>query len=59
MSKPILFQRIAEAEEGGLLKRAFRRLRQTLRETPNLEETATRSRVVRLFAVNFRTPWTR
>ncbi len=42
----------------GLLHRAFRRFRLPLRETSTIEETAARNRVERLFAVNFRSPWT-
>jgi hypothetical protein len=61
MRKPIVLERVDDEIESmpeGLLHRAFRRFRLPLRETSTIEETAARNRVERLFAVNFRSPWT-
>jgi hypothetical protein len=55
-------KRIASASEEaseGLLKRTFRRFRLPRREKSTIEQTAARNRAERLFAVNFRTTWTR
>jgi hypothetical protein len=43
----------------GLLHRALRRFRLPLRESSTIEETAKRNRAERLFAVNYRSTWTR
>jgi hypothetical protein len=50
---------VDEVEAGSLLRRAFRRFRLPLRTTTSVEETAARTRVERLFEVNFRSTWTR
>jgi hypothetical protein len=61
MRKTIVLERVDDESEPvaeGLLHRALRRFRLPLRETSNIEETAKRNRVERLFAVNFRSTWT-
>ena len=53
-------KRIAfESRPGGLLQRAFRRLRMPRRSRVNIEQMAARHRAESLFEVNFRTTWTR
>jgi hypothetical protein len=62
MRNPIVLKRIAgEGDAGteGLLRRAFLRFRLPLRGSENIEQTAARNRAERLFAVNYRSTWTR
>ena len=62
MMNPIVLKRIGDESEAvshGLLRRAFRRFRLPLRKTSNIEQTAALNRAERLFAVNFRSTWTR
>ena len=62
MRKTIVLERVDDETEPapeGLLHRAFRRFRLPLRDSSNIERTAARNRVERLFAVNFRSTWTR
>ena len=62
MRKTIALERVDDEREPvpeGLLHRAFRRFRLPLREPSTIERTAARNRAERLFAVNFRSTWTR
>jgi hypothetical protein len=62
MRKTIVLERVDDENEAiseGLLHRAFRRFRLPIREASQIEQTAARNRAERLFAVNFRSPWTR
>jgi hypothetical protein len=62
MRKTIVLERVDDESEmmtEGLLRRALRRLRLPLREPATIEKRAARNRVERLFAVNFRSTWTR
>jgi hypothetical protein len=62
MKKTIMLERVDDDWEPmteGLLRKTFRRLRLPVRTASSIEQTAARNRVERLFAVNFRSPWTR
>jgi hypothetical protein len=62
MKNPIMIKRVGGESYGeaeGLLRRAFGRFRLPLRRTSNVDQSAARNRVERLFEVNFRHPWTR
>jgi hypothetical protein len=53
-------KRIAYQDNAGsLFKRALRRIGLPRRAKLNIEQTAARNRIERLFEVNFRTTWTR
>ncbi len=60
MRNTIVLKRIGGGGEvAGLLRRAIRRLRLPLRKPADIEQTAALNRAERLFAVNFRSTWTR